>query len=117
MKRKVITSALMLAVFLTAGFVQAQENWPHWRGPHHNGISDSTGLPMKWSLTENIIWKTPLPSWSAATPIIWGDRIFITSPSKPEPKPEPPDQQSPEQKQEQRRPRRPALILEARNCS
>jgi outer membrane protein assembly factor BamB len=109
MKRKVVYAALMLAVWLTAGFAQAQEDWPHWRGPHHNGISDSTGLPMKWSLTENIVWKTPLPSWSAATPIIWGDRIFITSPSESEPKPEPPAQQPPDQKQEQRRPRRPGL--------
>ena len=96
MKKKIVYFALMLAVLITAGLVKAQENWPHWRGPHHNGINDSTSLPMKWSLTENIVWKTPLPSWSAATPIIWGDRIFITSPSKAEPKPKPqqPDQQS-----------------------
>ncbi len=82
MKRKSVCAVLTLAVCMTAGFAQAQENWPHWRGPHHNGISNSTGLPMKWSLTENIVWKTPLPSWSAATPVIWGDRIFISSPSK-----------------------------------
>ena len=92
MKRQIINFALMLAVFIITGFIQAQENWPHWRGPHHNGISNSTGIPMKWSSTENIVWKTPLPSWSAATPIIWGDRIFITSPSKSEPKPEPKEQ-------------------------
>ncbi len=109
MKRKVVYTAVMLTVWLTAGLVQAQEDWPHWRGPHHNGISDSIGLPMNWSMTENIVWKTPLPSWSAATPIIWGDRIFITSPSESEPKPEPPAQNQPEQKQEQRRPRRPGL--------
>ncbi len=109
MKSKAVCAAVMLVVWLTAGLVQAQENWPHWRGPHHNGISDSIGLPMKWSLTENIVWKIPLPSWSAATPIIWGDRIFITSPSESEPKPEPPAQNQPEQKQEQRRPRRPGL--------
>ncbi len=109
MKRKAVCAALMLAVWLAAGVVQAQENWPHWRGPHHNGTSDSTSLPMKWSLTENIIWKIPLPSWSAATPIIWGDRIFITSPSESEPKPETPIQNQPEQKQEQRRRRRPGL--------
>ena len=109
MKRKIVCAVLTLAVCMTAGFAQAQENWPHWRGPHHNGISDSTGLPMKWSLTENIVWKTPLPSWSAATPIIWGDRIFITSPSKSEPKTEPPAQKPPEQNQQQRRRRRPSL--------
>ena len=109
MKRQIVCIALMLAVFMIAGFMQAQENWPHWRGPHHNGISDSTSLPTKWSSTENIVWKTPLPSWSAATPIIWGDRIFITSPSNPEPITEQPAQKPPEQKQQQRRRRRPSL--------
>jgi len=109
MKRQIVCFALMLAVFMITGFMQAQENWPHWRGPHHNGISDSTSLPMKWSSTENIVWKTPLPSWSAATPIIWGDRIFITSPSKTEPKTRQPAQKSPEQKKQQRRRRRSSL--------
>jgi outer membrane protein assembly factor BamB len=106
MKKQVIFSAMIIVVFLTAGIIQAQENWPHWRGPHHNGISDAANLPMKWSLEENIVWKTPLPSWSAATPIIWGDRIFITSPSKAEPKSEP-KQEAEEQAQEGRRRRRP----------
>jgi outer membrane protein assembly factor BamB len=65
----------------------AQDNWPQWRGPHQNGISDSTNLPVTWSLEKNIKWKTPLPSWSAATPIIAGKRIFVLSPSKGEPPP------------------------------
>ena len=85
MKRPLITLSLIVAVLGGSGLIQAEENWPHWRGPHHNGISDAINLPMNWSLTENIVWKTELPSWSAATPIIWGDRIFITSPSKAEP--------------------------------
>ena len=56
-------------------------HWPQWRGPQVNGISKATNLPTRWSETENIAWKVPLPSWSAATAIIWGDRIFVTSPS------------------------------------
>jgi outer membrane protein assembly factor BamB len=62
----------------------ANENWPQWRGPTGNGISDSKNLPTTWSLekNENIVWKTELPSWSGGTPIIWGDHIFVTSPSK-----------------------------------
>jgi len=109
MKKQVITYVLMLALLSIAGFVQAEDNWPHWRGPHHNGISDAKNLPMKWSATENIVWKIPLPSWSAATPIIWGDRIFITSPSKSEPKHEPEQKQIQEQSQTQRKRRRSAL--------
>jgi outer membrane protein assembly factor BamB len=109
MKKQSITYALLLALLTISGFLQAEDNWPHWRGPHHNGIVDAKNLPMKWSATENIAWKTPLPSWSAATPIIWGDRIFITSPSKAEPKPEPEPKPEQEQSQSQRRRRRSAL--------
>jgi outer membrane protein assembly factor BamB len=61
----------------------AGQNWPQWRGPEGNGLSRATNLPATWSLEKNIVWKTPLPSWSGGTPIIWGDRIFVTSPSKP----------------------------------
>src|SRR6185369_12328777 len=66
--------------------VAGNENWPQWRGPAGNGISDSKNLPTTWSLekNENIVWKTELPSWSGGTPIIWGDHIFVTSPSKKE---------------------------------
>jgi len=99
MKRQLLALTLIMAVF---GVLRAEDNWPHWRGPLHNGISDASNLPMNWSTTENIAWKTELPSWSAATPIIWGDWIFITSPSKAEPKPtlEPEPAEKPEQKEQ-----------------
>ncbi len=109
MNRKIVIFAFILAVLSAASSARAQENWPHWRGPRHDGISDGKNLPIKWSATENIVWKTELPSWSAATPIIWGDRIFITSPSKSEPRPEPEQKQAEEQGQTQRRRRRSAL--------
>ena len=64
---------------LSAGIAFGAENWPNWRGPALDGTSDSTGLPLTWSATQNVRWKTPLPSWSAATPCIWGDRIFVMS--------------------------------------
>jgi len=79
------------------------ENWPQWRGPHQNGIVDATGLPLEWSLTKNIRWKTALPSWSAATPIIWGDRVFVTSPSQDETKPAEPEQEPAAQQGRRRR--------------
>jgi outer membrane protein assembly factor BamB len=110
MKKHIIITILLLVFLSISGFLQAEDNWPHWRGPHHNGIIDAKNLPMKWSATDNILWKTPLPSWGAATPIIWGDRVFITSPSKSEPKPEPEQKPTEEQTQtERRRRRRPAL--------
>ena len=42
-------------------------------------------LPTQWAQTENVVWSTQLPSWSGGTPVIWGDRIFVTSPSKADP--------------------------------
>jgi outer membrane protein assembly factor BamB len=53
------------------------ENWPAWRGPLANGVSGEKGLPIKWSTEENIAWKLAMPSRSGATPIIWGDHIFL----------------------------------------
>ncbi|MCW5978736.1 MAG: PQQ-binding-like beta-propeller repeat protein [Bryobacteraceae bacterium] len=66
-----LTAALWLLPATAAG------NWPHWRGPDFGGVSDEKDLPAKWSHEENITWKVPLPAWSGATPIIWGDRIFL----------------------------------------
>lgn len=72
---------------LTASVLAGGEHWPAWRGPFGNGTSDAKGLPTTWNLAtnENIVWKTELPSWSGATPIVWGDFIFVMSPSKSEP--------------------------------
>jgi len=54
------------------------ENWPQWRGPNLDLTSPETGLPVKWSTTENVAWKLPLPAWSGATPIVWGDHVFLS---------------------------------------
>jgi outer membrane protein assembly factor BamB len=55
-------------------------NWPQWRGPNSNGTAPAArDLPVQWTETENVVWRTKLPSWSAATPIIWNDTIFVTS--------------------------------------
>lgn len=55
------------------------DNWPVWRGPAFNGVSDATNVPTTWSASENIVWKLPLPSGSGSTPIVWDDRIFVTT--------------------------------------
>src|SRR5438094_710571 len=54
------------------------DNWPSWRGPTNNGICKETGLPLTWSETKNVAWKLPLPGKGSSTPVIWGDRIFLT---------------------------------------
>ena len=53
-------------------------NWPEYRGPGALGISDETGLPVQWSDTENLRWKTPLPGPGSSSPIVWGDRVYVT---------------------------------------
>jgi hypothetical protein len=84
MNRHVICLALPLLGLFSGRAAQAQENWPQWRGPSDNRISKATNLPTTWSLTENVVWKAPLPSWSAGTPVIWGDKVFVTSPTEGE---------------------------------
>ena len=76
---------ITLLGLLAAGLAGAEENWPQWRGPDGTGFVHGTGFPTTWSDTEHIAWKVALPSWSGATPAIWGDRIFVTSPSKVDP--------------------------------
>lgn len=55
------------------------ENWDNWRGPNYNGTGSAKNLPTTWSKTENVAWVTPMPGESAATPVVWGDQIFISS--------------------------------------
>jgi outer membrane protein assembly factor BamB len=56
------------------------ENWSQWRGPLLNGSTAETNLPSTWSKTENVAWVTPLPGKSGATPIVWGNSVFVPSP-------------------------------------
>lgn len=64
---------------LTALSVSA-ENWPQWRGPFFNGSTTEKNLPSQWSKTQNVAWVTPLPGYSGATPVVWDDSVFVSSP-------------------------------------
>lgn len=71
--------AAALNISLNPGVTLAA-NWPQWRGPNQNGSTATAhDLPVTWSETENVLWRTKMPSWSAATPVIWEDMIFVTS--------------------------------------
>jgi len=54
------------------------ENWPGFRGPDGSGVSSDKNPPMKWSDSENLKWKTALPGPGSSSPIVWGDRVFVT---------------------------------------
>lgn len=71
-------SIVLLALILPAGRATAGE-WPGWRGPRGDGHSDESTLPTRWSETENIAWKTAIPGKGHSSPVVWGDRIFVTT--------------------------------------
>jgi len=75
-------AGLALACVVAAGALPASragaESWPNWRGPQLNGTSTETGLPLRWSVTENVTWKTLMPERSGSTPIVWGDHVFVS---------------------------------------
>jgi outer membrane protein assembly factor BamB len=65
--------------FVVLGSAALAGEWPSWRGPHGDGTSDETGLPLRWSRGENVAWKTAIPGKGHSSPIVWGDRVFVTS--------------------------------------
>jgi outer membrane protein assembly factor BamB len=68
-----------VAMLLLAAAGLRADNWPNWRGPDNNGVARASGLPLTWSESTNIAWKLPLPGKVGSTPVLWGDRIFLTS--------------------------------------
>ncbi|HSK63316.1 MAG TPA: PQQ-binding-like beta-propeller repeat protein [Pyrinomonadaceae bacterium] len=68
---------IMIVSVLSLSVARA-ENWPQWRGPNLNGVSNEKNLPVKWSAEENVVWKIAMPGLSGSTPIIWRDRIFLS---------------------------------------
>jgi outer membrane protein assembly factor BamB len=54
-------------------------NWPQFRGPQALGVAEGARLPERWSVTENIVWKTDIPGHGWSSPIVWGDRVFVTA--------------------------------------
>ena len=73
-QRSKVVRAATVVLFVCVAYA---ENWPQWRGPNLNGVSGEKNPPLRWSATENISWKLATPSLSGATPILWGDRIFL----------------------------------------
>jgi outer membrane protein assembly factor BamB len=58
----------------------ASENWPGFRGPGSKGAGpEATSLPIAWSATENVVWKTDIPGLGWACPVVWGDKLFLTT--------------------------------------
>jgi len=74
-----IVSVLLACTSALAGSSPTGANWPQFRGPGSQGISDEKGLPTQWSGSKNVQWKTPLPGSGHSSPIVWGNKIFLTT--------------------------------------
>ena len=72
--------ALVALLFLTCAlcFAAGKGDWPYWRGPAADGMAVGDA-PLHWSDTKNVRWKTEIPGRGSSSPVIWGDRIFVTT--------------------------------------
>ncbi len=69
-----------LLIFIMAGAASAETiHWPQFRGANSDGLAEGATLPETWSTTENVVWKADIPGWGWSSPVIWGDKIFVTS--------------------------------------
>lgn len=70
----------VLAVLLPGvGLSGEPANWPQFRGAQADGLGEGATLPESWSATENVVWKVRVPGWGWSSPIVWGNRVFVTS--------------------------------------
>ncbi|MCI0664574.1 MAG: PQQ-binding-like beta-propeller repeat protein [Acidobacteria bacterium] len=83
MKKLLISLSLILICCLLTQFsisnAANSSNWPQWRGPDSQGVSDEKNLPTEWSDSKNVLWKTAIPGRGFSQPIIWNQRVFLTT--------------------------------------
>ncbi len=80
MRRRFTLVLVIIALSTVAALnIVSADNWPQWRGPSLNGVSNEKNLPVKWTTEENVTWKLEMPAWSGSTPIIWGNYIFLNA--------------------------------------
>jgi len=79
MIRNNLKSTLAIACCLVITATPRAADWPQWRGPNFNGSTTEKNLPATFSRTENVVWSAPMPGPSGATPVVWGDYVFVAS--------------------------------------
>src|SRR5215510_2313495 len=80
--------ALVLLGYGTLIAVGHSQNWPSFRGHRASGIAEGHSIPAQWDIDKkvNLKWKTPIPGLSVASPVVWGDRVFVVTAISSEPK-------------------------------
>jgi outer membrane protein assembly factor BamB len=76
---RVLMSLACASAILLTEFPALAENWPQWRGPGGQGVSIETQIPTEWAPDRNVLWKAALPGTGMSSPIVWGDRIYLTA--------------------------------------
>ncbi len=84
-----VAGFLMVCLWLHHA-THAADNWAQFRGPDAAGVSTASGLPHTWSATDGVAWKTAIPDRGWSSPVVWGDKIFVTTAIKEGGKPEAP---------------------------
>lgn len=84
LKSRGMSALLLSAVLISPAAGQknpAGSNWPSFRGPNASGIAEGFSLPTTWDATtsKNILWKTPIPGLGHSSPIVWGNRIYVST--------------------------------------
>lgn len=74
-----LASFLSVLIFNPGANASADPSWPQWRGPSGQGVSTEKNLPSEWTATKNIKWKTAIPGRAHSSPIVWGNRVFVTT--------------------------------------
>src|SRR5438105_4220188 len=75
--RLIALAAFSLAASLAVRAAAEELNWPQWRGPQMTGASPTANPPLTWSESSNIKWKVKIPGRGLATPLVWGNQVFI----------------------------------------
>src|SRR5688500_4820972 len=78
LERLVHSAIPIFALTLASSALAAEVNWPKWRGPRGDGHATEAGLPTKWQ-DSSVEWKSPLKGWGQSSPVIWGERMFLTT--------------------------------------
>jgi outer membrane protein assembly factor BamB len=91
--RGILALGVLLLAAIAAPGAGPDDNWPQWRGPSGLGISPATNYPDVWAPDKNVAWKTEVPGRGHSSPVVWGDRVFLTT--SVEGQPAPPDHKPP----------------------